>query len=218
MTPSLKARPNDRKPEENPPPKKTEKEEKKRLSDWNVGKKTEQEEDNNFKPAFSPRFQTAADKIQRTTAISGQPHVKRKQIETFLAGLKYPLHFLDFETFSPAIPIFDGTRPYQQIPFQFSLHIVRKAGAKPEHRKFLAEGRNDPRAEFMRQLKSAVEPVGSILVFNAPFEKSRMKECAEILPEYKPWVAGGEAARWLTCCCRFVDSISTTQTSAAVLR
>jgi len=59
-TPSLKARPNDRKPEENPPAKKTEKEEKKRLG-LNVGKKTEQEEDNNFKPAFSPRFQPGPD-------------------------------------------------------------------------------------------------------------------------------------------------------------
>jgi len=59
-TPSLKARPNDRKPEQNPPPKKTEKEEKKTFW-WNLGKKTEPEEDNNFKPAFSPRFQTAAD-------------------------------------------------------------------------------------------------------------------------------------------------------------
>jgi hypothetical protein len=128
--------------------------------------------------------------IQRATAISGKPHVKQKQIETFLNNLEYPLHFLDFETFSPAIPLFDGTRPYEQIPFQFSLHIICKAGAKPEHRKFLAEGRNDPRSEFMRQLKSAVEPSGSIVVFNAPFEKGRMKECAEVLPEYKSWVAG----------------------------
>ena len=94
--------------------------------------------------------------IQRAVAISGKPHVKQKQIETFLNNLEYPLHFLDFETFSPAIPLFDGTRPYEQIPFQFSLHIVRKAGTKPEHRKFLAEGRNDPRSEFMRQLKSTV--------------------------------------------------------------
>ncbi|MGO9586477.1 MAG: DUF2779 domain-containing protein [Limisphaerales bacterium] len=127
--------------------------------------------------------------IQCAVAISGKPHVKQKQIETFLNNLEYPLHFLDFETFSPAIPLFDGTRPYEQIPFQFSMHIVHKAGAKPEHRKFLAEGRNDPRSEFMRQLKSAVEPDGSIVVFNAPFEKARMKECAEVLPQYKSWVA-----------------------------
>jgi hypothetical protein len=57
-SPSLKAQPSDRKPEENPPAKKTEKEEKKRLC-LNLGKKTEPEEDNNFKSAFSPRFQPA---------------------------------------------------------------------------------------------------------------------------------------------------------------
>jgi CRISPR/Cas system-associated exonuclease Cas4 (RecB family) len=126
--------------------------------------------------------------IQRETAISGKPHANQIQIQTFLKGLKYPLHFLDFETINTAIPLFDGTRPYEQIPFQFSLHIVRKAGAKPEHHKFLADGRNDPRAEFMRALKSSIEPSGSIVVFNAPFEKSRMKECAEVLPEYASWV------------------------------
>ncbi len=127
--------------------------------------------------------------IQRATAISGKPHVSQKAIQTFLKNLEYPLHFLDFETFSTAIPIFDGTKPYQQIPFQFSLHVVREVGAKPEHRKFLAHGRNDPRAEFMRQLKAAIEPVGSIVVFNATFEKQRLKEGAEFLPEHEQWVA-----------------------------
>jgi hypothetical protein len=133
---------------------------------------------------------SAKQEIQRETAISGKSHVKPAQIQTFLKGLEYPLHFLDFETFNTAIPLFDGTRPYEQIPFQFSLHIVRKAGAKPEHRKFLAEGRGDPRVEFMRQLKSAVEPSGSIVVFNASFEKSRLKECAQVLPKYASWVVG----------------------------
>ncbi len=124
---------------------------------------------------------SAKQEIQRTVAVSGKAHFKPTQIDAFLNGLKYPLHFLDFETFSTAVPLFDGSRPYEQIPFQFSLHIVRKAGAKPEHRKFLAEGRRDPRSEFMRQLKSVVEPSGSIVAFNAPFEKSRMAECAEML-------------------------------------
>jgi len=126
--------------------------------------------------------------IQRATAISGRPYMKQKQIQTFLKHLEYPLHFLDFETFQTAIPMFEGTKPYEQIPFQFSLHVVHKAGDRPEHRKFLADGRNDPRTDFMCQLRTAVEPSGSIVVFNAPFEKSRMKECAELLPEYKSWV------------------------------
>ena len=131
---------------------------------------------------------SAKQEIQRAVAISSKPHIKKPAIQTFLKNLEFPLHFLDFETFQMAIPMFDGTRPYEQIPFQFSLHIVRKAGAKPEHRKFLAEGRNDPRTDFMRELKSSVEPSGSIVVFNASFEKSRLKECAEFLPEYKSWV------------------------------
>jgi hypothetical protein len=132
---------------------------------------------------------SAKQEIQRAAAISGKPYVKQQQIQAFLKNLEYPLHFLDFEIFSTAIPMLDGTRPYEQIPFQFSLHIIHKAGDKPEHRKFLADGRNDPRAEFMRQLKSSIEPSGSIVVFNAPFEKGRMKECAEVLPEYKSWVS-----------------------------
>jgi hypothetical protein len=123
--------------------------------------------------------------IQRAVAISGEPHVKRTQIERFLSTLEYPLHFLDFETFTTAIPIFDGTWPYQQIPFQFSLHLVREVGAQPEHRKFLAEGRIDPRPEFVRRLQLAVEPSGSIVVFNAAFEKGRLREIAEVLPEYE---------------------------------
>jgi hypothetical protein len=132
---------------------------------------------------------SANQKIQRQAISSGKPHVNRAAIQTFLKNLQYPLHFLDFETFSTAIPLFDGTKPYQQIPFQFSLHIVRENGAKPAHRKYLAEGKNDPRTEFMRQLKSAVESAGSILVFNATFEKQRLKECAAFLPESEKWVA-----------------------------
>jgi len=125
--------------------------------------------------------------IQRKVAISGQPHVSRIKLERFLAELKYPLHFLDFESLATAIPIFDGTRPYEQIPFQFSLHLVREVGAAPEHRKFLAEGRNDPRPEFMRQLVSAVESDGSIVVYNAAFEKGRLRECAEAFPQFAGW-------------------------------
>ena len=131
---------------------------------------------------------SAKQEIQRATVITGKPHVKQLQIKKFLSTLEYPIHFLDFESFSTAIPIFDGTWPYQQIPFQFSLHVVREVGTQPEHRKFLAEGRSDPRPEFMRQLKSAFEPAGSVVVFNATFEKGRLKECADALPEYKSWV------------------------------
>ena len=90
--------------------------------------------------------------IQREAVLSGEPHVDGPALTAFLSQLQYPVSYLDFETFSSAIPLFDGVRPYQQIPFQYSLHVVRSAGAKPEHYAFLAEGRNDPRGKFMRRL------------------------------------------------------------------
>src|ERR1035441_1861206 len=84
---------------------------------------------------------------------------------------------------STAIPLFDGISPYQQVPFQFSLHIVRSENAKPEHHSFLAEGTADPRPEFMRQLRDALPETGSVVTYNASFETARLKEGCELLPE-----------------------------------
>ncbi|MBU6399085.1 MAG: DUF2779 domain-containing protein [Verrucomicrobia bacterium] len=130
---------------------------------------------------------TANQTIQRRAAISGQPHLDRPALAAFLKRLEYPISYLDFETFATAIPPFDGVRPFQQIPFQFSLHVVRSAGAEPEHFGFLAEGRVDPRPEFMRQLKTVISSAGSIVVYNASFETNRIAECCDFLPEYRSW-------------------------------
>jgi len=78
--------------------------------------------------------------IQRKVALTGQPHVDRKALASFLKHLKYPVSYLDFETFNTAVPLFDGISPYQQVPFQFSLHRQPAPGAKPEHHAFLADG------------------------------------------------------------------------------
>ena len=125
--------------------------------------------------------------IQREAVLSGEPHVDGPALTAFLSQLQYPVSYLDFETFSSAIPLFDGVRPYQQIPFQYSLHVVRSAGAKPEHYAFLAEGRDDPRAEFMRRLHADLPEAGSVVVYNAAFEKARLNECCELMPGFKAW-------------------------------
>jgi hypothetical protein len=129
---------------------------------------------------------TANQGIQRQVAISGKPYVNKKAIAKFLAELEYPVSYLDFETLGTAIPLFDGLHPYQQIPFQFSLHTVDAPGAKPEHIMFLAEGRHDPRLAFMLKLRDAVSRTGSIVAYNAPFEQSRLKECCAALPKFSP--------------------------------
>lgn len=64
--------------------------------------------------------------IQKTCEITNEPHINKAAIKEFLDSLNYPLYYLDFETFNPGIPIYDGTQPYQKIPFQFSLHLVNK--------------------------------------------------------------------------------------------
>ena len=126
--------------------------------------------------------------IQKDCVICGQPHIDTDEIKSFLKGLKYPLYFMDFETFTTAIPIYDGTSPYQNIPFQFSLHVITKPGAMVEHYEYLAEGKDDPRPEFLAELKQDIGPKGSILVYYAAFEKSRLKEMAGTSPEYEEWV------------------------------
>ena len=95
---------------------------------------------------------------------------------------------MDFETCGSVIPPFDNSSPYQQIPFQFSVHVVQKKGAKPEHFSFLADGTNDPRPEFMARLKDVMGTKGSVIAYNAGFETGILRKCAEVLPQYKNWV------------------------------
>lgn len=125
--------------------------------------------------------------IQVTALRSEKPHIEPKGIRDFLAKLKYPLLYLDFETMATAIPLFDDVRPYQQVPFQFSLHIIEKPGGKPRHESFLAHGKTDPRSEILRKLKELLGDHGSIIAYNASFEIGILKECSNVLTSCSGW-------------------------------
>jgi hypothetical protein len=129
-----------------------------------------------------------AQALQVACQRSGETHVDHAAIQSFLSGLEHPLYFFDFETFMPAVPMFDISKPYGQIPFQFSLHVVERKGAKPQHFSFLAEGRDDPRPEMLQQARDLLGSKGSIVGYNVAFEKSRLNECAGFFPEYRVWV------------------------------
>jgi len=129
-------------------------------------------------------------KIQRLLAENGEKHKDEKQIKCFLDNLNYPIYYLDFETINPAVPKFDGMKPYQRIPFQFSLHIQEKPDGELKHISFLADGINDPRPKFMQALKDNLEKAGDILVYNQSFEKGVLRECSEALPEFEKWLEG----------------------------
>lgn len=98
--------------------------------------------------------------------------------------LRYPLHYLDFETFMSAVPLFDGTRPFQQLPFQYSMHVRSAPGTTPVHREFLADGKGDPRAAFVEHLLVDLGPEGDILAYNATFEKMILQQLIRDLPQY----------------------------------
>jgi predicted RecB family nuclease len=101
-----------------------------------------------------------------------------------LGALKYPLYFMDFETLNPAIPRFAGMRPYDQIPFQWSVHLQKEPGRALEHFEFLATDTNDPRREFITSLCSALGRSGSIVVYNQQFESQRLSELAAWQPDF----------------------------------
>ncbi len=105
-------------------------------------------------------------------------------IKEFLDNLWYPLCHFDLETFMSPIPLHDGMRPYQQIPFQYSLHIQRKEGGPIKHHEFLAEPNVDPRPQLIRTMLAQIPKDACVLTFNMPFEKSRLKEMSEDFPQY----------------------------------
>ena len=107
------------------------------------------------------------------------------QAGQLIAALPYPRYYIDFETINPAVPIWANTRPYMQVPFQWSCHIET---AKDEitHFAFLADGQSDPRRPFAESLITAIGTSGPIFVYNAPFERSRMQELAAIYADLAP--------------------------------
>lgn len=112
-----------------------------------------------------------------------------------LERLKYPLFFMDFETVNPAIPRFPGMRPYDQLPFQWSVHVLREPGTALDHHEFLATDASDPRREFVASLCPVLGKSGSIVVYSA-FESQRLSELAAWLPEFSGRIKKIQSRLW----------------------
>jgi len=124
-------------------------------------------------------------KLQLDVYISKKDLIDKKAIEEFLSDLIYPLYFMDFETFQPAVPMFDNSKPYMQIPFQYSLHYKKNEKSKSEHFEFLADAGKDPRIKFIENLLRDTKSDGDILTYNKSFEILRLKEIAEAFPKHR---------------------------------
>lgn len=114
----------------------------------------------------------------------GEPIVDIGKISKFIDKLEYPIYFLDYETLASIVPPFDGLKPYQQLPFQYSLHVLNSPDADPEHREFLHTLDTNPVPELLAQLQEDIGDKGSVLVWYEGFEKACNKLMAELYPEY----------------------------------
>lgn len=123
--------------------------------------------------------------LQVKSFLNGKVTIREEEIKRFVSGLHYPLYFMDFETFQPAIPLFDNTRPYQQVPFQYSLHYLEKQGDELIHSEFLAHAGDDPREDFIESLIQDIGKEGDIIVYNRGFESRILREIAGAFPKYK---------------------------------
>ena len=122
--------------------------------------------------------------MQVECTLNKTEHIDVDGIREFLDSLSYPLYFLDFETLQQAVPQYDGQRPYQQITFQYSLHIKQSADAPYEHREFLAPNDgSDPRRHLAEQLCKDIPMNVCTLAYNKGFECGRIKELASLYPD-----------------------------------
>lgn len=113
-----------------------------------------------------------------------KPEINKAEIERFLGELQYPLYFFDYETMQGLVPYFDGQRPYQQVPFQYSLHIIHEPGGEVEHREYLHKDNTNPVPALAKQLVEDMGDAGSIVTWNMRFEKSVNEELGRMYPEY----------------------------------
>jgi hypothetical protein len=130
---------------------------------------------------------------QRLAVVRGEPLIDRAAVRAFLAGLRYPLYFLDFETSNPGIPLFPGFRPYQHITYQYSLHKVAEPGGERQHFRYLSTEAGDPHPGLAARLVGDLGTEGSVLVWNQSFEAGRIRELAAHLPAYADRLAGIDA-------------------------
>jgi hypothetical protein len=121
----------------------------------------------------------------KAATLSGEPFFDRHSAAQALAAHKLPGYFLDFETIQFAVPVWPGTRPYQQIPFQFSVHHLGVT-KRVTHQAFLDLSGGNPAQAFAQALIAACGQYGPVFVYNAAFETTRIRELAERYPPLAP--------------------------------
>lgn len=140
---------------------------------------------------------TSYEDLLKSGAITNEKHIRQMEhylndlpdyvdkanVKEFLNKLTYPLYFLDFETIQTVIPEFKGTKPYTQVPFQYSLHYIEYEGGPLLHKEFLAESGKDPLRAIAERLCEDIPKNVRVVAYYKSFECTRLKELAEYFPD-----------------------------------
>ncbi len=121
---------------------------------------------------------------------TGEQKIAQEEIREFIDSLEFPIHFFDYETVSGVIPAFDGVRPYQQVPFQYSLHILPALGGELIHKEYLHTEKSNPVPALLKQMQEDFEGKGSIIAWSKKFEVARNNEMAKMYPVYEKFLLG----------------------------
>ena len=115
-------------------------------------------------------------------------------VEAMIAKLQWPLYFLDFETVVPAVPLYAGMRPWQQVLTQYSCHIQEYPGGPISHQQFLHGDPSDPREPLLISLLAMLGDEGTVLMYSH-FERDRVRDLAKAFPQYASEITALEY-RW----------------------
>ena len=110
-------------------------------------------------------------------------YAEKEPLRAFLSSLSYPLYFLDFETMGLAVPVYVGTKPFEAIPFQYSLHYIEREGGELLHKEFLAESGTDPRRAVAEALCRDIPADVCVTAFHKSTECGILRKLAERFPD-----------------------------------
>lgn len=127
---------------------------------------------------------------------AGKPLVEKKEIVSYLSSLAYPLSFFDMETFAPGVPRYPGTRPYEALPFQYSLHVQQKKETNLDRKDFLHNADTEPSCAFAEALLRDMPSTGSVVVYHRSFEESRLIELERRCPKLAPGLKKVRSRLW----------------------
>lgn len=118
--------------------------------------------------------------------LSNVPQIIENEVRNYVNNIEYPICHLDFETIMPGVPMFDESRPYQQIPFQYSIHFQQSKNSDIKHYEYLAPNdvNIDPRIGLIEQMIEETKNAKTIFVYHIPFERSRINEMSRDFPQY----------------------------------